>query len=786
MREMADAAEPPLTEKERAALRAWARGSAERAVRARIVLDADAGLSVTDSARHLGVSRPTVTTWRRRYAAEGIAGLEHRPRSGRPPQVDEADVVAATLAGPPSPAAVWSARALADRLGISHTTLAGVWRRWGAGPGDGRPPTVPAGPPCPTLRSELLGVWAQGDGAALLVVGQVARPAGQPGRAADTEERRAAHAALGAQLDRVRAVLGGADGGAGSAGPSGSGNAGSGEPGNAGPGGLGSAGSGGLGSAGSGDPGSTAPGGPGNGSGGGPAALIAAVAERHPDRILHALVWGDAVREEAGAAGTPAVTWHRADRTMSWPGTVCTLALSELVQVPGRFRPALRTLVDAARAFADAARGGEVFTWRRAETAGSRVPAPRPAPRAFNQLALGSYNEKLVIESIRESGALSRVEIAEQTGLTPQAVSRITRNLLTAGLLAEDARQSSGAGKPRVPLRLRPDAACAVGVHLDPEMISVVTVDLCGDVLDHRRLQLTGRRDPEWCLTQMARLALESAEATRPASENLLGVGVAVPGPLDARAGVVLDPPLFDGWEQVALKTELADRLGAPVIVEKDATAAAIGERWLGAADRASDFVYLYLGAGAGSGAFLNGDVYRGSTGNAGEVGELCAIKAGLLTDEGGPRMVDECAPISAAVQRAAAAGLPVPEGDGAYDWVCAAAAQGDGRAVRVLAEVAQVVALGAVGIIDLFDVELLIVGGPAMLPSVAGIYLREIAAAVNRFPVARRVRDVQVAHSRLNQAAAPVGAASSVFHSAFTPTLGARTRPAHRGTARM
>ncbi|MFJ6183251.1 ROK family protein [Streptomyces sp. NPDC092295] len=748
MRDMDETSKPVLSDRDREALRVWARGGPERSVRARIVLDAEAGLSVSGSARSLGISRPTVTTWRKRYAAQGLAGLEHRPRSGRPPQVDEADVVAATLAGPPAPARTWSARALADRLGVSHTTLTGVWRRWQVGPGEGSLPTVPADPALPCARAELLGVWARAD-RAVLVIGEAPTSEGQRGRATDADERRARHAALAAQLDRVRDT----------------------EPPRAGP------------------PSTTgahahavSPGGVPLPRDPGPGALIATAAARHPRRTLHIIAWGDEAADRATPDGhpdhdaPPEAIWHRADSTMSWSATACTVALAELAQFPGRFRPVLHALTEAARAYADAP-GDAAFSWQRSETRAGRTP-PRPVPRAFNQLALGSYNEKLVIESIREAGALSRVEIAEQTGLTPQAVSRITRNLLTAGLLAEDGRQSAGAGKPRVPLRLRPDAASAIGVHLDPEMISVVAVDLCGGILDRRQMHLFERRDPGWCLEHMTRLALESAAVARQASEALLGVGVAVPGPVDARAGIVLDPPLFDGWEQVELKAELIERLGTAVIVEKDATAAAIGERWLGAADRAGDFVYLYLGAGAGSGAFLNGDVYRGTTGNAGEMGELCAIRTGLLTDEGGPRMVAECAPISAVVDQAREAGLVVPQGDGAYDWVCEAAARGDDRAVTVLENVARTVALGAVGIIDLLDVELLVVGGPAVLPSVADLYLGQISAAVNRFPVARRVRDVHVAQSRPNQAA-EVGAASSVFHSAFTPRLSPRGRSA-------
>jgi predicted NBD/HSP70 family sugar kinase len=215
----------------------------------------------------------------------------------------------------------------------------------------------------------------------------------------------------------------------------------------------------------------------------------------------------------------------------------------------------------------------------------------------------------------------------------------------------------------------------------------------------------------------------------------------------------------------------LSRALGIPVLLEKDATAAAMGERWLGAAERSGDFVYLYLGAGAGSGAFLNGDIFRGSSGNAGEFGELCAFALGRLTPEGGPQMIPECAPMSAVVDRAAAAGLVV-EGDSAHEAVCAAAAAGDVRAISAIREVARVVARGAVGMTDLYDTDLLIVGGPAVLPEVAELYVSEISAAVNRFPVARRVREVRVTRSTLNDAAAAVGAASSVFHSAFAPRL--------------
>jgi transposase len=104
--------------------------------RARIVLLAADGVPVKDIAVRVGVSRQTVIAWKKRYLADGVGGLEDRPKPGRPPVVDEAEVVAATLEAPPERLGVthWSSRLLAGQLGVSHVAVAKVWRRWGLAP----------------------------------------------------------------------------------------------------------------------------------------------------------------------------------------------------------------------------------------------------------------------------------------------------------------------------------------------------------------------------------------------------------------------------------------------------------------------------------------------------------------------------------------------------------------------------------------------------------------------------------------------------------------------------
>src|SRR5215216_1187323 len=125
--------------RDREVLASWTRSPSIRAglaLRARIVLLAADGVGTNEISRRVGVSKPTVIEWKRRYAAEGVGGLEDRPKPGRPRTVDEAEVVAATLEPPPARLGVthWSTRLLAAELGISNFAVGQVWKRWGLQP----------------------------------------------------------------------------------------------------------------------------------------------------------------------------------------------------------------------------------------------------------------------------------------------------------------------------------------------------------------------------------------------------------------------------------------------------------------------------------------------------------------------------------------------------------------------------------------------------------------------------------------------------------------------------
>ncbi|WP_338785365.1 ROK family transcriptional regulator [Streptomyces sp. DG1A-41] len=302
-----------------------------------------------------------------------------------------------------------------------------------------------------------------------------------------------------------------------------------------------------------------------------------------------------------------------------------------------------------------------------------------------NLLALRSHNAALVLDLLRTAGSdgISRLELAERTGLTPQAVSKITARLREDGLAAEAGRRASTGGKPRTVLRLVPEAGHAVGVHLDRDEVRAVLVDLRGTVVGERRAALDLGAGARAVLTAVTQVVRETVAEVLPAGPllaqagSLLGVGVALPGPLDHVRGVLHRVTGFPEWDGFPLREALAERLGLPVVVDKDTNAAALG---LAAGDEGGSFAYLHLGTGLGAGLVIGGSVHRGARTGAGEFGHQV-----IQLD-----------------------GPPCTCGDrGCVEALClGAVARGDAE------EAARVLGAGAANLVGLLDIDVVLLGG--------------------------------------------------------------------------
>ncbi|MFI1563133.1 ROK family protein [Streptomyces sp. NPDC020490] len=386
-----------------------------------------------------------------------------------------------------------------------------------------------------------------------------------------------------------------------------------------------------------------------------------------------------------------------------------------------------------------------------------------------NLLAVRGHNTALVLDLLRTAGAegISRLELAERTGLTPQAVSKITARLRAECLVTEAGHRASTGGKPRTVLRLVPEAGHAVGVHVDRDETRVVLTDLIGATVAGLRTPLDLGAGAEAVVGRVAgevkalvervlgeRLPGEGGGELRAVPAGpLLGVGVALPGPLDHIHGVLHRVTGFPEWDGFPLRAELARRLGVPVVVDKDTNAAALrlavggaggdgagdggagdgGERGdgEGGGRAGGSFAYLHVGTGLGAGLVIGGAVHRGARTGAGEFGH---------------QVVQLDGPPCGCGNR------------GCVEALClAAVARGD------LTEAARVLGTGAGNLVALLDIDLVLLGGrtvaaapEAFADGVAAV-LAERARRTGEPPVPVRIAAGGVAEGAAQLVLAPL-----------------------------
>lgn len=388
-----------------------------------------------------------------------------------------------------------------------------------------------------------------------------------------------------------------------------------------------------------------------------------------------------------------------------------------------------------------------------------------------NLAAVRGFNMGVVLEAVRQApGGISRVELAGRVGLSAQTISNVCSRLLDHNLIVEIGTQKSGIGKPRRILKLRADGRFAIGIHLDPALVTVVLLNLAGAVVASRTLTTAPAPHVDETIERIV-LAVETVIATTQVDTALiLGAGIAAPGPIDFREGSLANPPLLPSWDGVRLRGLLADRLKIPVLLEKDVTAAVVGETW--ANQGGNDFIFFYYGTGVGVGIAFNNAVVRGLNGNAGEVGKLAiGTDANIVRRLGpaiGPRTV---------VRRAAELGvlarvenpLDFAAVQAAFETLALRARQGDIASMKIVDELAHDISAALVALVDLLDVDRVVFGGPYWFP-VANILLPRVAEIVTTSPELAYPHPISFDEASIGPDVAAAGAACIVLHNALWP----------------
>ncbi len=240
-----------------------------------------------------------------------------------------------------------------------------------------------------------------------------------------------------------------------------------------------------------------------------------------------------------------------------------------------------------------------------------------------------SHNRRVVIEAIRLHGSLSRAEIARITALSGQTASNIVEELEQADFLVAAPSRKPTRGQPAIPYSINPDGAFSIGLQLDNQLLIGILTDLSGKVRASSERRVDGP-SPEEAMPLLAAIVDDLLSSFAFERARFLGIGLSMPGPFGIPGKTLIGPPALPGWDDFPITAELQRLTGFPVILENDATAAAIGEKWYGTARDAANFIYLFVGAGLGAGVFLNGQIHHGKNSNAGEIGHVVVVPGGL------------------------------------------------------------------------------------------------------------------------------------------------------------
>ncbi|MDR7419289.1 MAG: ROK family protein [Armatimonadota bacterium] len=258
-----------------------------------------------------------------------------------------------------------------------------------------------------------------------------------------------------------------------------------------------------------------------------------------------------------------------------------------------------------------------------------------------------------------------------------------------------------------------------LGVDLGGTKILTALVNGRGQVLQRARIA-TPAGGPEDVVAAIVATVHDVTHQAHLEAGAVRGIGVGAPGPMDPETGVVFEPPNLPGWRDVPLGAMLTVRLGMPAFVENDANAAALGERWAGAGAGIDDLIYMTVSTGIGGGLILNGDLYHGVSGTAGEVGHMVIDPRGPRCPCGRTGCLEAIASgtsIARDAREAVRAGRPtalaaLAPGDLDAAAVARAAHDGDPVAREIYARAASALGTGIANLVNLLNPAMVIIGG--------------------------------------------------------------------------
>ena len=388
-------------------------------------------------------------------------------------------------------------------------------------------------------------------------------------------------------------------------------------------------------------------------------------------------------------------------------------------------------------------------------------------------------NRSVVLNLIKDKGPLSRADISRITKLTRSTISSIVSYLIKKNLVKETGLSSSGVGRKGILLKLNPKAYYVVGVDLGTLNTIAVVVDLEGKIMERVEHPTNSERSKDKVIERLKTVIHEVITASNINIQKIAGIGLAVPGLVDSKKGIMLITPNF-GWRNTPLKEMLEKEFHTPIFIDNNNNVMALGEAEFGIAQGVRNFVCINVGMGIGSGIVINGELYRGETESTGEIGHTTVDYNGPKCSCGNNGCLEVMAAAPAIARRAVKAvkkgkktlitelvNSNLDEINAAI--VAEAANKGDKLAQGIIEKTGEYLGTGIANIINLFNPQMVIIGGG--VAQAGDLIFNPLKKTMEKraFPVPAKV--AKIVASSLGRDCTVIGAATLVLREIFKST---------------
>lgn len=386
-----------------------------------------------------------------------------------------------------------------------------------------------------------------------------------------------------------------------------------------------------------------------------------------------------------------------------------------------------------------------------------------------------NVHQARLLRLLRDLGPQSRVALGDQVELSRSKLAVEIERLLETGLVVQDGLAASRGGRRSHNIRIAPSLRF-LGVDIGATSVDAAVTNAELEVLGHLSEPLDVREGPVAVFERV--LALAAKLRTAGLAEHFDGAGIGVPGPVRFPEGVPVAPPIMPGWDGFPVREALSQELGCPVLVDNDVNLMALGEQQAGVARSVRDFLCVKVGTGIGCGIVVGGEVHRGVTGSAGDIGHIqvdpegppcaCGNTGCLEAYFGGIALVRDATVLAEAGRSVELAGRLQAAGRLTPEDVSAAAGAGDVAALELIrlggSRTGQVIA----GLVSFFNPGMVVIGGG--LTGLGHNLLASIRTQVYRQSLPLATGNLPIVLGELGQVAGVVGATRLISDHLFSP----------------